>query len=96
VALIGLGPLLFPVVLTLINLRTRSHQVSASLSGFSQGVGYGFGALGPLLIGVIHDLSGGWTVPLLVMFAVSLVGVATGLALQHPRFVEDDLARHQG
>lgn len=96
VALIGLGPLLFPVVLTLINLRTRSHQVSASLSGFSQGVGYGFGALGPLVIGVIHDLSGGWTVPLLVMCAVSLVGVATGLALQRPRFVEDDLARHQG
>lgn len=93
VALAGLGPILFPVCLVLINLRTQSQLASAALSGFVQGVGYTLGALGPLLVGVLHDLSGGWTVPVLFLVAVALVGIASGISLSKPRFVEQDLAR---
>ncbi len=38
IVLLGLGPSTFPMSLTLINLRTRSHIGSATLSGFTQGV----------------------------------------------------------
>ena len=93
VGLIGLGPILFPVCLVLINLRTQSQLSSAALSGFVQGIGYTLGALGPLLVGVLHDLSRGWTVPILFLLAVGLVGIFSGVSLSKPRFVEQDLAR---
>jgi len=63
VVLLGLAPLTFPLSLTLVNLRTRSPAGSAALSGFMQGAGYGFSCLGPLLFGLLHELSGGWTLP---------------------------------
>jgi CP family cyanate transporter-like MFS transporter len=47
----GLGPGAFPVLLALINLRTRTSAGAASLSGFTQGVGYAIAGTGPLLIG---------------------------------------------
>jgi MFS transporter, CP family, cyanate transporter len=91
VALIGIGPVLFPVCLTLVNLRTRSQQASAALSGFVQAIGYSLAALGPLTVGVLHDLTGGWNAPMLVLVAVALGGVVCGVILSKPRFIEQDL-----
>ncbi len=91
VSLIGIGPLLFPVCLTLVNLRTRSQQASAALSGFVQAIGYTLGALGPLMVGVLHDLTGGWTAAIAVLTVVSLVGVPVGVILSKPRYIEQDL-----
>jgi CP family cyanate transporter-like MFS transporter len=61
VILLGLGPTTFPLSLTLINLRTRSPGGSAALSGFTQGLGYTLSCAGPLLFGVLHEATGGWT-----------------------------------
>jgi MFS transporter, CP family, cyanate transporter len=91
VALIGMGPVLFPVCLTLVNLRTRSQHASAALSGFVQAIGYTLGALGPLVVGVLHDATAGWTVPMLFLAAVAVVGIPFGIILSKPRFVEQDL-----
>ena len=91
VALIGAGPILFPVCLVLINVRTRSQRTSAALSGFAQGIGYGIGALGPLVVGVLHELTDGWTAPILFLTAVAVVAVPFGVVLSHPRTVEQDL-----
>jgi MFS transporter, CP family, cyanate transporter len=94
VVLAGLGPLLFPLVLALINLRTRTHAGSVALSGFVQGIAYAIGAAGPLVIGLLHDATDGWTVPLVVLIAVAVVLTAPALVvLGRPRFVEDELAR---
>ena len=71
-ALAGLGPLIFPLALVLINLRTRTHDGAIALSGFIQSVGYTFGAFGPLVVGVFHELTGGWTVPLLFLLALAV------------------------
>lgn len=92
VLLAGSGPLLFPLCLVLINLRTRSPRTSTALSGFVQSIGYGIGALGPLLVGVIHTLTNGWTAPLVFLLATSLVSIAAGVVLARPLFVEDELA----
>ncbi|MGC4814764.1 CynX/NimT family MFS transporter [Micromonospora sp. DT228] len=93
VLLIGSGSILFPVCLVLINVRTRSHGGTVALSGFSQGVAYALGALGPLLVGLLHDVSGGWTLPLLFLFAVALVATIPAITLARPAFVEDELTR---
>ncbi|GAA3560950.1 MFS transporter [Microlunatus spumicola] len=93
VLLIGSGSILFPVSLVLINARTRTPGGTVALSGFAQGVAYGLGALGPFLVGVLHDASGGWTLPLLFLLAVALVALVPAVTLSRPAFVEDELAR---
>jgi len=92
VLLIGTGSILFPVNLVLINIRTRTHGGTVALSGFAQGVAYALGALGPLLVGLLHDMSGGWTVPLLFLIAVALLTTIPAITLVKPAFVEDELA----
>lgn len=92
VILFGSGPLLFPVCLVLINLRTRSPKASTALSGFVQGVGYTIGAFGPVLVGVLHDATGGWIAPIILLVAVALAAAVSGLMLSRPRFIEDELA----
>ena len=91
VVLIGAGPLLFPLALVLVNLRTRSHQASAALSGFVQGIGYAVGALGPLVIGVIHDLTGQWSAVLLFLVGTALLVSVSAVLLVKPRTVEEEL-----
>jgi CP family cyanate transporter-like MFS transporter len=93
VLLIGSGSILFPVSLVLINVRTRTHGGTVALSGFAQGVAYGLGALGPLVVGLLHDLSGGWTLPLLFLLVVALAATIPAITLARPAFVEDELAR---
>jgi CP family cyanate transporter-like MFS transporter len=92
VLLIGSGSILFPVNLVLINIRTRTQDGTVALSGFAQGVAYAFGALGPLLVGLLHDVSGGWTLPLLFLLAVAVVTTIPAITLARPAFVEDELA----
>ena len=90
VAFIGLGPLLFPLSLVLINLRTRTHEGSVALSSFVQSIGYGIGALGPLVVGVLHDTTGGWTVPLLFLVGTALALTVSGIVVARPRMLEDE------
>ena len=71
--LLGVGPSTFPLALTLINLRTRTPTGSAALSGFMQGVGYSFSCLGPFLVGWLHTVSNGWTIPFSFLFGCALV-----------------------
>jgi CP family cyanate transporter-like MFS transporter len=85
----GLGPLLFPLCLVLINARTRTHEGSVALSGFTQGLGYTLGALGPLAVGVLHQLTGDWTVALIVLTATALAAAAAGAIVARPRYLED-------
>lgn len=93
VALAGAGPLLFPVALVLINLRTRSPQASIALSGFVQSIGYALGATGPLVVGILHDLSGGWIAALLFLLGTTIAALVAGFVLSKPVFLEDQLKR---
>lgn len=89
---IGVAPVLFPVCLVLFNARARTHAGTVALSGFGQGVGYTAGALGPLLVGVLHDATGGWVAPILFLTATLAVGVVASIALARPGYVEDEVA----
>ncbi|WP_425303563.1 MFS transporter [Nocardia wallacei] len=89
VILLGLGPSTFPMALTLINLRTRTQAGSAALSGFTQGVGYTVACVGPLLFGVLHDLTGGWGAPFALLVIAVLVLLTGAWQACKPRMLED-------
>ncbi|MDY7528541.1 MFS transporter [Cryobacterium sp. MDB1-18-2] len=93
VLLAGLGPLYFPLALVLINLRTRTHEGSVALSGFVQSVGYTLGALGPLVVGVLHQLTGGWSWPIWFLIATGLAVGFAARVIARPHLLEDDLDR---
>lgn len=93
VALVSAGPLLFPLVLVLVGLRSRTQEGTVALSGFTQGVGYAMGALGPLLVGLLHQVTGGWDVPLVFLLLTLIVVVIAGRVVVRPRMLEDDWHR---
>ena len=92
-AVVGVGTCTFPLILTLIGLRARTPAGTAALSGFAQATGYLIAGTGPFGVGVLHDLSGGWVVPLLVLTALTVPQLLLGLAVSRPAYVEDELRR---
>jgi CP family cyanate transporter-like MFS transporter len=90
VSLIGIGPLFFPLALVLINLRTRTHAGAVALSGFVQSVGYVVVAMGPLAVGLLHDATGGWTLPLVFLLGSAVPAAIAGAVVAGPRFFEDE------
>lgn len=81
--LIGFGQgASFPLALTMIVLRSGSPQATSALSTHVQGGGYLLAAAGPFLVGALHDATGSWTAPILVLMAAllpqALAGVGAG------------------
>jgi MFS transporter, CP family, cyanate transporter len=93
--LIGVAASVFPVVLTLIGLRARSSAGTAALSGFTQSVGYLIAAIGPFGMGVLYDLTGGWTVPLVALTVLLVPQLVTGLMAAQPAYIEDAVEAHR-
>ena len=89
--MVGCGAAIFPVALTLIGLRTRTSAGTAALSGFTQSVGYLMAAVGPFGMGLLYDLTGGWTVPLLTLTALLVPQLAVGLLVSRPSYLEDQI-----
>jgi MFS transporter, CP family, cyanate transporter len=58
--------------------RAPDPVTAASLSAFAQGIGYLIASTGPLTIGFLHNATGGWTVPGLVLLAVAVLQLITG------------------
>lgn len=93
---LGLLNLLFPLVLVLLNLRTRTHEASVALSGFVQSLGYGIGAAVTFLVSLLHAATGGWTAVLITLAVVALVAAPAGIVVVRPHTVEADWERHHG
>ncbi len=92
----GIGTTTFPLVLTLIGLRARSPEGTAALSGFTQSAGYLLAGVGPFTIGLVYDATGGWTVPLALLVALSVPLLAVCLYVARPAVVEDQLVGPSG
>jgi MFS transporter, CP family, cyanate transporter len=65
--------------------RTPNSAAAASLSAFSQAVGYLLASAGPLGAGLLHSATGSWTAPVAVLFALTGVLLAAGLLAARPR-----------
>ncbi|MCR6484535.1 MFS transporter [Amycolatopsis sp. OK19-0408] len=85
--LAGLGMSVFSLALTVIALRARTGADTARLSGMAQGFGYLFAALGPFLFGLLHDVAGGWPVPLAMLLVLLVVQMVFGALAGRRRFV---------
>lgn len=77
----------FPLVLTLFVLRARDVRHTAALSGMAQSVGYTLAAVGPFAIGALHDLSGGWALPLAALACLAIPELIAALAASRAGYV---------
>ncbi len=62
-----------------ITLRTPHAKKAAELSGMSQSAGYLLAAIGPILIGFIHDITNSWTSSIIVLIVCILLLIFFGL-----------------
>ncbi|WP_040983045.1 CynX/NimT family MFS transporter [Oceanobacillus jeddahense] len=53
-------------------LRTNTIAESAQLSSMAQSIGYIIAAAGPLFLGTISEMTGGWTVPFIILLTAAL------------------------
>lgn len=80
----------FPLALTFLALRARTVRQAAYLSGMAQSVGYLIAALGPILMGLLHDLTGEWSVPLIVLMVITVFTIVFGLSSSRDQYVLDE------
>jgi CP family cyanate transporter-like MFS transporter len=80
VAFIGAGQGgMLGLALMLPVLRARSAEAVAALTAMALFVGYIVAASGPWILGIAHDLSGGWSVPLVVLLGITLLQLVPGI-----------------
>jgi CP family cyanate transporter-like MFS transporter len=64
--------------------RAPHAAAAASLSSLAQAVGYLLASAGPLEVGLLHSVTGSWTAPVMVLFALSVVMLVSGILAARP------------
>ncbi len=80
----------FPLAMTLVLQRTRDVAQTGRLSASAQSIGYLVAATGPLVVGLLYEATGGWTVGLALLLVVVAFQTAVGIAAARPRLVSAD------
>ncbi|WP_342509735.1 MFS transporter [Sporosarcina sp. FSL K6-2383] len=79
--MIGLaGGAAFGLAMMFFTLRTQTPQEAANLSGMAQSFGYALAAVGPVLFGLLHDSTGGWTIPMFILIFASVIVLLSGMS----------------
>ncbi len=85
---IGMGTgAAFGLVTMFFVLRTRHSQQAAELSGMAQSIGYLLAAVGPLLFGLVHDMTGSWTAALLLLLVAGVIYMIAGWGAGNNRYI---------
>lgn len=79
----------FALALTFLAIRAKTAKHAAELSGMAQSIGYLLAALGPVLIGFIHDLTNDWQIPLIVLIGVTFLATIFGMGAGRNKYVLD-------
>ena len=90
--LAGIGSGSFPLALVLLGLRSRSPEVTTSLSAMAQAFGYLIAGAGPLLFGVLHGATHGWAASLALLWVALGFTLIFGWIACAPTIVDDELA----
>nr|WP_028270863.1 MFS transporter [Arthrobacter sp. UNC362MFTsu5.1] len=86
--LLGLGQgSLTAVALTMIMLRTRDGHTAAHLSGMMQGVGYGLGSTGTLMVGQLHQGTGSFAAAGVLFLVVGTLAAVFGYRAGRDRYI---------
>lgn len=93
--LLGVGGFCFPTAIALIPARSRSHVITAKLSGFVQPYGYLLAGTGPILVGAAYGATGQWREILIALVASAVLMGAIGVRATAPTTIDDELAAAQ-
>ena len=75
------------LALSFIVARAPDVHHTAHLSTMAQGVGYLIASTGPLGLGVLHDVTGGWTVPMVALTVILVPVLIAGIGASRNRHV---------
>ena len=95
ISFMGLAPSMFPLALTLYNLRSETRGTVLAMSAFGQGVSYSIASVGVISVGLLHELTASWTPGLFLMSTVAALGVLVALQVMKHRTIDSELAETQ-
>lgn len=78
----------FGLALLLIVLRSADGHVAARLSSMAQSGGYLIAASGPLVMGLLHSATKGWSAPIAFLILATVVGLIVGYQAARDRLIE--------
>ena len=70
-------------------LRTESVDEAAEISGMAQSFGYLLAAFGPLVFGLLRDVTESWTTPLVMLIVASVFLFIFGMGAGKKGYVSD-------
>ncbi len=75
-----------------LGVKSRTAGAPRACRAFVQGLGYLVAAVGPFGTGYLHDLTGSWTTPIVVLMVIAVAIVVLGVVICRSSPLEDDLA----
>jgi CP family cyanate transporter-like MFS transporter len=91
VSLLGLGMGTFAMILALFGLRGRTPESVGALSTVAQGWGYALAGVGPLLVGLLRGITGGYTGMFVLVYVGAALLLVTGWVICRERYVDDEV-----
>lgn len=72
------------LALLIITMRASEPTAVTALSAVAQSIGYVLAALGPVAVGLLYQLSGGWRMPLLAVIGACVLQLGFGVLAARP------------
>lgn len=88
VVLFGMGAgVAFALSMMFFNLRSKSVEQATAVSGMAQSIGYLLAASGPLLLGLLYDMTSRWDISAIFLIIATIFLLVTGLGAAKERYV---------
>jgi len=91
VIFVGLGPTMFPLALTMFNLRSKKRATVLAVSAFGQGLSYSTAAAAVFSVGVLRELTGGWEAAIWLLFGFALLALPVALQIAKHKTIDEEL-----
>jgi MFS transporter, CP family, cyanate transporter len=89
VVILGLGGSgSFALALLFVIYRSSGAQAATALSTMTQGIGYLMSACGPLMVGLLHIVTGSWAIGMSALLALTLPQLLAGVTAGRNRVIE--------
>lgn len=83
----------FSLCMTLFSIRAKTTTGSMQLSGFGQTVGYLIAAIGPFLMGAIHEWTNAWSIAISMFIGMTMLIFIAGHYATTTAVIEDELIK---
>jgi MFS transporter, CP family, cyanate transporter len=91
VLLYGMGPTMFPLALTMFNLRSRERSTVLAVSAFGQGLSYTTATVAVFMVGVLREVTGNWDAAIWLLFGFTLLAIPVALQVARGHKIDDEL-----